>query len=375
MIAVRRPVLLAAGGTGGHMFPAEALARALLARNRRVALVTDARGGGFGDRLPEVSVHRIDAAGIAGTGIAQRVRGVCRLALGYFQARRLMRKLDPAIAVGFGGYASVPPLLVAQHSGRASVIHEQNAVLGRANRLLARRASAIATSFESVRALPASATGRVTLTGNPVRAAIADLSARPYPAPVAGGPLHVLVLGGSLGAAIFAEIVPAAMARLGAADRNRIRLVQQCRAENLAAVEAAYAALDMTVELAPFFNDMPERLAAAQLVIARAGASTVAELTAAGRPALLVPYPHATDDHQRANADALGHADAAWPLAQTDFSAVALADRLGKWLADPASLAAHAARARALGRRDAAERLAELVLTTADAGEPGERAA
>jgi UDP-N-acetylglucosamine--N-acetylmuramyl-(pentapeptide) pyrophosphoryl-undecaprenol N-acetylglucosamine transferase len=358
------PILLAAGGTGGHMFPAEALARALIARDRRVALVTDARGGGFGERLPEIAVHRIAASGLAGTGIAGRAQGVCRLALGYLQARRILRALAPAAVVGFGGYASVPAVLAAQRSGRKSVIHEQNAVLGRANRLLARRADAIATSFERVQAMPATR-ARIALTGNPVRPAIAALAGRPYVAPVREGPIAILVLGGSLGARVFARVVPAAIARLGEAERRRIRLAQQCRQENLAATRAAYDALGMTVELAPFFEDVPERLAVAQLVIARAGASTVAELAAAGRPALLVPYPHATDDHQRANAAALVEASAAWTMAEPDFTPAALAGLIAGWLAEPAPLAAAAARARALGRRDAADRLADLVLATA----------
>ncbi|MEX2200918.1 MAG: undecaprenyldiphospho-muramoylpentapeptide beta-N-acetylglucosaminyltransferase [Dongiaceae bacterium] len=375
MSAVERPVLLAAGGTGGHMFPAEALARALIARGRRVALVTDARSGGFGDRLPDVAVHRIEAAGIAGTGITQRARGACRLALGFLQARRLLRRIDPAISVGFGGYTSVPPLLAAQRSGRRTVLHEQNAVLGRANRLLARRATAIATSFDSVRAIPSGRAARITLTGNPVRPAIAALASLPYPAPTTGGPLNILVLGGSLGATVFATIVPGAMTQLAAAERSRISLVQQCRAENLDATRAAYAQLGMKVELAPFFQDMPERLAAAQLVIARAGASTVAEMTAAGRPALLVPYPHATDDHQRANAEALVKGNAGWLLAQPEFTDKALAERLRAWLADPMPLVAAAARARMLGRRDAADRLADLVLATAGSATIEERAA
>ncbi|MEX2296325.1 MAG: UDP-N-acetylglucosamine--N-acetylmuramyl-(pentapeptide) pyrophosphoryl-undecaprenol N-acetylglucosamine transferase, partial [Dongiaceae bacterium] len=255
------------------------------------------------------------------------------------------------------------------------VIHEQNAVLGRANRLLARRASAIATSFETVRALPSDVASRVTLTGNPVRPAIAELGALPYPAPSPGGSLDVLVLGGSLGATIFATIVPVAITQLTEAERSRIRLVQQCRAENLDATRDAYAQLGMTVELAPFFHDMPARLAAAQLVIARSGASTVAELTAGGRPALLVPYPHATDDHQRANADALVSSGAAWLLAQPAFTAAALTERLRGWLADPSLLGVAAGRARAIGRRNAADRLAELVLATAASFASQERAA
>ncbi len=361
-----RPILLAAGGTGGHMFPAEALARALVARDRRVALVTDARGQGFGDRLPEVVVHRIAAAGLAGTGMAARARGVCSLALGYLQARRVLKTVRPAAVVGFGGYASVPAALAAQRSGRKSVIHEQNAVLGRANRLLARRADAIATSFERVSAMPATR-ARIALTGNPVRPAIAALADRPYVAPQAQAPFAILVLGGSLGARVFASVVPTAIASLDPALRRRIRLVQQCRRENLDAARAAYDALGMNVELAPFFDDVSQRFAAAHLVIARSGASTVAELAACGRPSLLVPYPHATDDHQTANAAALVSAGAAWTLPETEFTAASLAGRIAGWMNDPAPLAAAAGRARSLGRLDAADRLADLVLATAAA--------
>lgn len=361
-----RPILITAGGTGGHMFPAEALARALVERDRRVALVTDARGGGFGDRLPEVHVHRIAAAGLAGTGIAAQARGVCSLALGYLQAQRILKNVRPAAVVGFGGYASVPAVLAAQRSGRRTVIHEQNAVLGRANRLLARRATAIATSFESVSALPATHSP-VTLTGNPVRPAIAALADRPYAAPASNGTFAILVLGGSLGARVFANVVPAAIASLDPSLRQRIRLVQQCRRENLDAARAAYDALGMQVELQPFFDDVPQRLEAAHVVIARSGASTVAELAAAGRPSLLVPYPHATDDHQTANAAALVAAGAAWKLQEPEFTAAALAAQIAGWMNDASPLAQAAQRARSVGRRDAADRLADLVLATAGA--------
>jgi len=359
-----RPILITAGGTGGHMFPAEALARALIERDRRVALVTDARGGGFGDRLPEVNVHRIAAAGLAGTGLAAQARGVCSLALGYLQAQKILRTVRPAAVVGFGGYASVPAVLAAQRGGRRTVIHEQNAVLGRANRLLARRATAIATSFEHVSALPATH-GPVTLTGNPVRPAIAALADRPYVAPMKDGPFNILVLGGSLGARVFAGIVPAAIMLIDPTLRLRIRLVQQCRRENLDAARAAYDTLGMQVELQPFFDDVPQRLEAAHLVIARSGASTVAELAAAGRPSLLVPYPHATDDHQTANAAALVAAGAAWKLQEPEFTAPALAGRITGWMNDASPLVTAAQRARSVGRRDAADRLADLVLSIA----------
>ena len=367
-----RPILLAAGGTGGHMFPAEALAAALLERGRRVVLVTDRRGGGFGDRLPAVEVRRIRAGGLAGRGLVARAQGLAALGLGYVEARRILRESAPALAVGFGGYASVPTMIAASHAGVALLLHEQNAVMGRANRLLAGRAARIATAFPTVAGLGATEKSKTVLVGNPIRPAIAALGARPYVAPAPQGELRILLVGGSQGARVFSDLVPEAIAALEPAARARIRLVQQCRPEDLARVAEAYRRLGFTAELAPFFADMPERLAAAHLVIARAGASTVSELAAAGRPALLVPYRFATDDHQTANARALGAAGAAWVLPEAGLAATELADRLAALLAEPARLADAAARARALGRPDAAERLADLALALAPAnGKPG----
>jgi len=362
-----RPILLAAGGTGGHMFPAEALATALLARGRPVMLVTDRRGGGFGDRLPAVEVRRIRAGGLAGRGLLARAQGFAALGLGYFDARRILRATGPALAVGFGGYASVPTMLAAAHAGLPLLLHEQNAVMGRANRLLAGRARRIATAFPSVAGIAAKDAAKAALVGNPIRPAIAALGTRPYAAPARGGELRLLLVGGSQGARVFSEVVPAAIAALDPAARARIRLAQQCRPEDIERVRAVYAGLGFAVELAPFFADMPERLAAAHLVIARAGASTIAELTAAGRPALLVPFRFATDDHQTANARAFGAAGAGWVLPEASLTAAEIADRLSLVLAEPAALAAAAAKALGLGRPDAAERLADLALSLAPA--------
>lgn len=369
-------VILAAGGTGGHIFPAEALARALLARRWRVALVTDRRGQAFGERLPDAELHRI-RAGRFGGGLVNNVVGIAELALGTLEAGRLLRQLRPRAAVGFGGYPSVPTMLAAARQGLASVLHEQNAVLGRANRLLASRVRCIATSFATVAGLPEAGHIRTVVTGNPVRSAIAARRGAAYAAPGADGPVRLLVLGGSQGARVLSDVVPAALAALPAPLRRRLRVVQQARPEDLDAVRRAYAASAIDAELAAFFEDVPARLAAAHLVIARSGASTAAELTAIGRPALLVPYPHAADDHQTANARALAGAGAAWVVPQPDFTAAALAGQLAALLDAPGALAAAAAAAHALGRPDAAERLADLVIGVAGSsnGDGTERAA
>ena len=358
------PIMLAAGGTGGHMFPAEALARVLLSRGLTVALVTDLRGQAFGDALPEVAVHRI-RADTPTRGTIGRVRAVGALAIGYFQARRLLRRMRPAAVVGFGGYPSVPTVMAASGLGRKVIVHEQNAVLGRANRLLAPRAAAVATSFPAVKGLRSTDRSKALLVGNPVRPGIAEIGVSPYPPPDDDGPLRLLVLGGSQGAHVFAGAVPAALARLPLALRQRLAVSQQCRAEDLEAVDLAYANTAIQPDLSSFFRDVPQRLAAAHLVIARAGASTLAELAAAGRPAILVPYPYATDDHQTANAAALAEAGGAWLLGQPDLSAEALSERIQVLFKQPEILARAAAAARGFARVDAAERLADAVLRLA----------
>jgi len=361
-------ILLAAGGTGGHLFPAEALAHELLHRGLAVDLVTDERGQGFGDTLPQVAVHRIAAGGVAGKGIGTRVQNMARLGLGYLQSRRLIHRLRPSIAVGFGGYPSVPPLLAAQHAGLGTLLHEQNAVAGRANRFLLKRASKVATSFARVKFLDQVPAGRRALTGNPVRPEIAALAAQPYVAPMPDARFNLLVVGGSQGARVFGELMPPAIALLSADLRGRLQLTQQCRAEDLDKVTAQYRALGLNVDLQPFFRDIPARLAQAHLLVSRAGASTVAELTAAGRPAVMVPLPNSIDDHQAANAAALAEAGGGWIAPQKDFDAARLAGLLADLITNPAKLAAAADVARRLGHRDAAKALADLVIDLLPAG-------
>ena len=354
-----RPIVIAAGGTGGHFFPAEALASALIARGHRIALMTDARSGGLASAVfSGRESYVLSGAGIAGRGAVKAVRAGASLAAGVVQAHRILRRIDAAAVVGFGGYPSVAPLVAGRLMRRrpALILHEQNAVLGRANRFLSPRADRLALSFETTQRVPETATTK--FTGNPVRPAIANLADRPYPA---GTDIELLVLGGSLGARVFSDVVPGAIAALPDALRSRIRVTQQCRVEDLDRVRAAYAAVGVPADLSSFFPDVAGKLAAAHLVIARAGASTIAELAVVGRPSILVPLPSAIDDHQTANARALAEAGATWPMPQAGFIPATLAEKLARLLADPAALAAAGAAAKTQARANAAELLANLV--------------
>ena len=366
-------VVLASGGTGGHLFPAEALASVLLTRGWRVALVTDRRGQTFTERLPGVTLHRIPA-GRLGAGIFQKAMGVAELLLGTLAAGRILRGLRPAVAVGFGGYPSVPTMLAATRQRIATLLHEQNALLGRANRFLAPRVSRIATALPTVQGLAAT-DARVVMTGNPVRPDVIRHRATPYPAP--SDTLLLLVTGGSQGARILSAVIPSALALLPPDLRARLKVMQQARPEDVDQVREAHRRNAINAEVAPFFHDLPERLARAHLVIARAGASTIAELCVMGRPAILVPYAQAADDHQSFNARALGDAGAAWVMPETAFAPAALAAQLATLLAAPELLTLAAAAAHKLGRPDAAERLADLVIACAGAngGAARERAA
>jgi UDP-N-acetylglucosamine--N-acetylmuramyl-(pentapeptide) pyrophosphoryl-undecaprenol N-acetylglucosamine transferase len=364
--------VLAAGGTGGHMFPAEALARELLGRGSRVALVTDRRGQAFGEKLPGVELHRI-RAGRIGAGLMSKVVGIAELALGTLEAGRLLRAISPAAVVGFGGYPSLPTMLAATRLGVPTLIHEQNAILGRANRLLAPRVGHIATSFTEVGAVRAADHARIVETGNPVRPSITAERNAPYPALVEGGVFNILILGGSQGARILSEVIPAALARLPEALRRRLRVTQQARAEDLEAVRRAHSTNGVAAELATFFNDVPARLAQAHLVISRSGASTVAELAMIGRPAILVPYLHATDDHQTANARALEKAGGAWVISQSLFTPDTLAERLVALANAPKQLASAASAAHTLGRPNAARALADLVMAGTDGRNGGQQ--
>jgi UDP-N-acetylglucosamine--N-acetylmuramyl-(pentapeptide) pyrophosphoryl-undecaprenol N-acetylglucosamine transferase len=358
-------VLIAAGGTGGHLFPAEALASELKRRGIAVELVTDRRASGFAGNFPADRIHVLPAETVRGRNPVAIARTLVVMTLGTLGALWLMLRRWPRALVGFGGYPTLPPLYAATLFGRPTVIHESNAVMGRANRWLARRVRAIATGHPGMLADQARLARKVAHVGNPVRPAVAAAARKPFAAPGASEPLRIVVFGGSQGARVMSEVVPSAIERLPATLRARVRVVQQCREEDLDSVAEIYRRLDVPAEVAAFFPDLPSRVAEAHLAIARAGASTVAELAAIGRPAVLVPLPHALDQDQLANASALAAAGGALMLREPEFNAERLAVELGKLLGDAKQLSLMASASRRVGRLDAAERLADLVLRVA----------
>jgi UDP-N-acetylglucosamine--N-acetylmuramyl-(pentapeptide) pyrophosphoryl-undecaprenol N-acetylglucosamine transferase len=351
-------VVIAAGGTGGHMFPALALAREVQGRGQDVVLACDARGARYVG--PDLAHHEIRAGSPTGRPL-RRLQGVAQLGLGLTQALALLRRMRPVAVAVFGGYASAPVGIAARLLRIPLLVHEQNAVLGRANRLIARKAAVLALTFADTKGAAGARRAQSVVTGNPVRPEVVALRDRAYAAPARDGPFDLLVVGGSQGARILSEVLPTALACLPKAARARIRLTQQCRPEDLERVAGAYAGLGFPAELKAFYDDLPERLARAHLVISRSGASSVAELLVLGRPALLVPYRLAADDHQRANAAAVVQAGAGWLIEETALEPERLAARLDACLDQPEELALMAARAHALGRPDAARALADAV--------------
>jgi UDP-N-acetylglucosamine--N-acetylmuramyl-(pentapeptide) pyrophosphoryl-undecaprenol N-acetylglucosamine transferase len=356
-------ILLAAGGTGGHLFSAQALASVLQKRGLAVELATDARAAHF--EFPARAVHVIPSATLRGRNPFALVRTAALLTLGTAKAWTLLGRIKPAVVVGFGGYPSVPPLWAASMRGITSVLHEQNGVMGRANRALAPRVTAIATGFRTLKNLDPRWQAKITLTGNPVRREVIAAAASLYAAPQAGAKLRLVVFGGSQGAHVMSEIVPAAIEKLAPDLRARLTIVQQARTEDRDVVQAAYARLGVAAECAPFFPDLPARLAAAHLVISRSGASSVAELSAIGRPAILVPLPHALDQDQFANAGVLEAAGGAIRIEQRDFTPARLASEIAALAGAPERLAAMAKAAKSAGSIDASERLADVVMKVA----------
>jgi UDP-N-acetylglucosamine--N-acetylmuramyl-(pentapeptide) pyrophosphoryl-undecaprenol N-acetylglucosamine transferase len=356
-------VLVAAGGTGGHLFPAEALAAVLANRGIRVELATDHRAERYGGAFP--AVHVIPSATIRGRDPISLAKTAAVLGYGVTKAWLKLPSIKPSIVVGFGGYPSIPAVLAASLRGVPTLIHEQNAVMGRANRFLSGRVSAIATGFAGALDKNPALAPKATHTGNPVRPMVILAATRPYASPEAAGPLHLLVFGGSQGARVMSETVPAAISRLDEPLRKRLNVVQQARQEDLAGVRETYARLKVAAEIEPFFPDLPARMAASQLVISRSGASTVAELAAIGRPGILVPLPHALDQDQRANAGVLERAGGAIRLDQTIFTPERVAAEIATLAAAPERLTAMAKAAQSAGVIDAAERLADLVLRVA----------
>jgi UDP-N-acetylglucosamine--N-acetylmuramyl-(pentapeptide) pyrophosphoryl-undecaprenol N-acetylglucosamine transferase len=356
-----RPIVIAAGGTGGHFFPAEALAAELLERGERVVLLTDARSGGIASPVfARAEKHVVAGAGLAGRGFSRAAKGALALALGVVQARSILRGLRPRAVVAFGGYPSVPPVLAAATMAGARplvVLHEQNAVLGRANRFLSHFADLLALNFADTQRVPENV--KSVVVGNPVRPAITGLYGQGYKAP--GGRIELFVVGGSLGAKVFSTLVPAALALLPEALRTRLHVTQQCRADDIEAARLVLKEAGIEAELSPFFTDVAGLLERAHLVIARAGASTVAEIAVAGRPAIFIPLPGAIDDHQRANADALAAHGGALRLDQAGLTPEILMKEIETFLMNPERLTKAAAASAQLGEPQAAARLADLV--------------
>jgi UDP-N-acetylglucosamine--N-acetylmuramyl-(pentapeptide) pyrophosphoryl-undecaprenol N-acetylglucosamine transferase len=351
---MNRIVVLSAGGTGGHLFPAQALAGELVRRGKHIVVMTDSRFANYATAFPGAEIETVPSAPLNALTAPFRIFAGVMLALA-----KLLR-LRPAAVVGFGGYPSVPVMLAAILAGRPTAIIEQNAVVGRANRLVMNKVKLVAAAFPIARFAPADPS-RVVLTGNPLRPEAEALWGSAYQIPEAAGPLRLLVFGGSQGARALSQIVPAALTRLPHDIKMRLSVVQQCRPEDIEAVRQIYANAEIRAELKSFFDDLPRRMAEAHLVIARAGAGTVAELMAIGRPAILVPLPGALDDNQTPNADMLAKADAGWRVAQRDLDPDMLAQMLRAAFSDPLGLARRAAAAHRLAVPHAARNLADAV--------------
>jgi len=361
MTSVGRHYVLAAGGTGGHLIPAFALAAELDRRGHHVALITDERGNAIPGKIAGLTSHVLPAGRLQGRNPLSWVGGVRSIFEGRRMALRLFESFEPSAVVGFGGYPALPALLAATSAGIPSIIHEQNAVMGRVNRLLARKVDAIATSYETVDRLADKHSEKVVMVGNPVRSEVLALRDKPFPAFTEEGLLRILVTGGSQGARIMSEIVPDGLAMLQPALRSRLQVTQQCRPEDIEAVRNRYAGHDIPAELGTYFENMADRLADAHLFIGRAGASTIAELTAVGRPAILVPLPIATDDHQVANTREMVAAGGARSIRQEKFTATELAKQIQAMAQHPETLANAAHAAWNCGYPNAASDLADLV--------------
>jgi UDP-N-acetylglucosamine--N-acetylmuramyl-(pentapeptide) pyrophosphoryl-undecaprenol N-acetylglucosamine transferase len=352
-------IVLAAGGTGGHLFPAQALAAELTKRGRKIVVMTDARGTQYPTYFPGAAIEIVPAAAFSDRSRLRLMMAPFEIAAGIVVALAKLSSIKPAVVVGFGGYPSLPVMIAACMARFPTAIVAPDAILGRANRAVMDYVRVIAAGLPLKRFLPKEMS-KVVYTGNPVRAEVVALNGAPYQAPVSGL-LNLLVFGGSQGARALSEIVPAAVALLPGDQKSRLDIVQQCRPEDLEGVRAVYEKAGVKAELAPFFNDLPARMAKAHLVIGRSGAGTVAELMVIGRPAILIPLPHALDDNQTPNADALADAGGGWRVRQSELTPQKLAVMLQKAFASPEDLAKRAAAAHAQAKPDAAQRLADIV--------------
>ncbi|MDB2683101.1 undecaprenyldiphospho-muramoylpentapeptide beta-N-acetylglucosaminyltransferase [Alphaproteobacteria bacterium] len=353
-------VLISAGGTGGHMTPAQALACDLKSRGYRVELVTDSRGRSYAKMFEGIPIH-VSRSGTLGAGLLGKVKGILNLTLGILHASSLLSKLKPDLVVGFGGYPSFPLVYAAQKKKIKTVLHEQNAIIGKANAMLVDKATRIAVSLPKVQGLDKDEEIRAVFTGNPVRPEIAALYTKPYPSLEQDGIIRIFVIGGSLGARVFSDVLPKAFGALSEDYRRRLKIVQQCREEDLENVKKSYEENNIDAILAPFFDNVASELDQCHLVIARSGASTVAEITTAGRPAIFVPYPHHKDQQQKMNADAVADIGGAWVMTENGFTVEALRARIEGFLQNPYVLFKAAEKSQSCGKPDAAKKLGNLI--------------
>lgn len=358
---MKKTIMICAGGTGGHMFPAMSLAHDLISRGHHVVMVTDNRAVKYTTGEPDLVTEVIQSATLPG-GIVGKITGLIKLIRGYIQSRILMSKYNPSIVIGFGGYPSLPPMMVAQQKNILTVIHEQNAVLGKANAYLAPKADRIALSLPDMTSLDEVDAIRAVVTGNPVRSEIANLYTHPYNTPDTDAPFHILVMGGSLGAKVMAQNIPDALCSLPQDLKQRLKITQQCHEEDIESVKTQYAEAGLQATLQPFFKNVPELLAHSHLVIARSGASTVSELAIAGIPAIYIPYPHHADQQQKVNAESVAKSGGAWVVEEKDLSPSILAGRIESLMRSPESLFNAAEAARSCAKPEATRKLGNLVI-------------
>ncbi len=361
-------IVVAAGGTGGHLFPAFSLAEEMKRRGFEVDLITDPRGENYQQNTPVRNIYPVPAATLKGKNPFAVAKTLMTLQRGRSKAKKILNEIEPRVVVGFGGYPSLPPLMAARSLKIPTVIHEQNAVMGRANRFLAKTVSAIALSFDKTKYIEGSMLPRVEVVGNPVRDIVREWGAKPYVAPEERGSLNILIFGGSQGARYFSETLPDALAHLSYTKKERLRIVQQCREEDLEKVEKIYQEAGIFANLATFFDNLPEVMANSHLVIGRSGASTVAELAVMGRPSVLVPLPHALDNDQLYNAKKLSDVGGAWLMEQDKLTPELLALGILKVMDDPGQLAEAARNAKKVGVPDAVVKFADVVEKLAAVG-------
>lgn len=350
-------ILLAAGGTGGHVFPAVAVAEQLEARGLKAVFITDTRGKPM--IANEFSANRILAASPYGKTKGERIKGLMKLAIGAVQTLAIMTFYRPKLVIGFGGYPAVAPVLVGKMLGRKTMLHEQNAFFGRANHFLARHVSKIALSWQNTNNISENMEQKAVVMGMPVRKAFREIGVSDYLPPKDNGDIHILIVGGSLGATIFGDTVPEALSRLPEGLRRRLKITHQVRENQIETAAAHYERAGITANIAPFIHDMPQEMAKAQLVVCRSGASSVAELAASGRPSILVPFPDAMDDHQTANAKAMADIGGGWIIPEEEMSAGSLAGRISTLITSPEKLTAAAAAASKLHKGHAASQIAD----------------